>query len=458
LTQSAGYLLLVVVISYVLLMYGVGYEIATGGKRVTRVKRDKQTQQTQQSTYGWVILAVTVAMSFMSTGSRATLGVFLKSIVSDLYWDRGMISRAIAVNIWLSGLLQPFAGYAMDRYGAKWIFIVSTATFGLGVGLISLTQSFIYFLFIYGVVLAVATAGSSPSMTNALIAKWFPSRRRGLAIGINNAGSALGQLTLVWFATLMLQVNGWRSSHLFLGLAIAVITVPLTFLIPRRLQRANNAPAAPGQAESMRAPLATERWAEALNSSPLWLINAGYFVCGMTVALFTVHLIPFATDRGYSPTAAAFAFGLLAVCSAIGSLLSGTASDRLGRKNIMALAYLVRGIGFMVLLSWRHEFALYVFAVLGGLSWLATPITVMALTSEVYGMKNLATLGGVSLLVHQIGGGASVWLAGELHDLTGSYDISFTLATVALVGATLASYLIDERRYSIRYVTPVTSA
>jgi cyanate permease len=257
---------------------------------------------------------------------------------------------------------------------------------------------------------------------------------------------------------LMLQVNGWRSSHLFLGLAIAVITVPLTFLIPRRLQRANNAPATPGQAESMRAPLATERWAEALNSSPLWLINAGYFVCGMTVALFTVHLIPFATDRGYSPTAAAFAFGLLAVCSAIGSLLSGTASDRLGRKNIMALAYLVRGIGFMVLLSWRHEFALYVFAVLGGLSWLATPITVMALTSEVYGMKNLATLGGVSLLVHQIGGGASVWLAGELHDLTGSYDISFTLATVALVGATLASYLIDERRYSIRYVTPVTSA
>ncbi len=77
----------------------------------------------------------------------------------------------------------------------------------------------------------------------------------------------------------------------------------------------------------------------------------------------------------------------------------------------MALAYFVRGIAFVILLTCRHEFSLYIFAILGGLSWLATPVSVMALTSEVYGMRNLATLGGVSLLVHQIGGGVSVWLA-----------------------------------------------
>jgi MFS family permease len=323
--------------------------------------------------------------------------------------------------------------------------------------LISLTQSFAYLLLIYGVVLAVATAGSSVSLTNALGAKWFPAHRRGLAIGINNAGSAMGQLTLVWVSTLMLQVSGWRSSHIYLGLAMLMITVPLTFLIPRRSPQAEGARATPGRPASRREPLATKNWSEALNSSPLWLMNAGYFVCGMTVSLFYTHLIPFATDRGYSPTAAASAFGLLAICSAIGSLASGVASDRLGRKNIMALAYLVRGIAFVILLTWRHELALYVFAILGGLSWLATPVAVMALTSEVYGMRNLATLGGVTLLVHQVGGGISVWLAGELHDLTGSYDISFSLATVALFGAALVSYWIDERRYSVRYVVPAVS-
>ncbi len=482
LTQSLGYLLLIVVISYALVMFGVIYEIFNARQRrvqatspvpavqaasvpqggpitqTVAVLSVPQASQAEQETYRWVILAVTVAMAFMLTGSRSTLGVFFKSIVRDLGWDRGMISLIIAVNIWLSGFLQPFIGNLMDRYGPKWIFITSMSTFGIGIGLISMTQSFGFLLIIYGIVVAAAMAGSSNSLTNALVAKWFPSHQRGLAIGINNAGSAVGQLTLVWFTTLMLQVSGWRSSHVYLGLAILVVTVPLTLLIPRRLQSAGSTQGAKGQAPLRPAPLATERWSEALNTSPLWLINAGYFVCGMTVSLFTVHLIPFATDRGYSPTAAASAFSLLSICSAIGSLVAGYASDIWGRKNIMALAYFMRGIGFVILLSWDHEFSLYLFAILGGLSWLATPVSVMALTSEVYGMRNLATLGGVSFLVHQIGGGVSVWLAGELYDLTGSYDMSFTLAMVALFGAAGASYLINERRYSVRYAAPLTTA
>ena len=189
-------------------------------------------------------------------------------------------------------------------------------------------------------------------------------------------------------------------------------------------------------------PLETTSWSKALCSAPLWQLNGGYFVCGMTVSLFSVHLIPFATDRGFSPEAAAKAFGLMATLSVVGSLLSGALSDRVGRKNILALAYLLRGGAFALLLLWRHELALYVFAIIGGLSWLATPPSVIALTGEIYGLRALGTLGGISLLAHQIGGGASVWLAGVMHDLTSSYDVSFAMAAVALVGASLISFAI----------------
>ena len=92
-------------------------------------------------------------------------------------------------------------------------------------------------------------------------------------------------------------------------------------------------------------PLETTSWSKALCSAPLWQLNGGYFVCGMTVAIFSVHLIPFATDRGFSPQTAAKAFGLMAILSVVGSLLSGVLSDRVGRKNVLALAYLVRGRG-----------------------------------------------------------------------------------------------------------------
>jgi MFS family permease len=408
----------------------------------------------QTHAYRWVILAITIMIAFMSTGTRATLGVFFKSIIADLQWDRGTISLVVAVNIWLSGLLQPFTGHVMDRFGAKWLFTVSLAIYGIGIALISLTQSVGYLLVVYGVVAACATAGASISLTNALLAQWFSDARRGLAIGLNNMGSALGQLALVPLSAVLLSTLGWRKSELYLGLAVIVVTVPLALLIPRQRQAEEGHTAASGQPPVRQGPLSTHSWSEALRSMPLWQINAGYFVCGMSVAIYSTHLIPFATDRGFSNATAVATFSLLVASSAVGALVAGAISDRIGRKNVLALAYFVRALAFIVLLSWRQEVALYVFAVLGGISWLATPGSVIALTGEVYGMRALGTLSGISLLAHQIGGGASVWLAGELHDLTGSYDISFILTIIGLLAASLVSFSISERRYSVRYLAP----
>ena len=117
----------------------------------------------------------------------------------------------------------------------------------------------------------------------------------------------------------------------------------------------------------------------------------------------------------------------------------------------------MRAVAFAVLLVWRHELALYASAVLAGLSWLATPISVAMLTGEVYGVRALGTLFGIAVLVHQIGGGTSVWLAGELYDITGSYDMLFTLCCLVLVGASWVSFSIAERRYSVRYMASASS-
>lgn len=406
-------------------------------------------QEQDRVGYHWVILAAAFMIAFMTMGTRSTLGVFFKSIIDDLGWNRGTLAMIVAVNVWLGGFMQPFIGSVMDRYGAKWLFVSCSVVFGVGIGLMSLTNHVGYLLAIYGVVLSLAMAGTSISLCNALVAQWFPAHRRGLALGINNSAMALGQFSLVWISAQLLEAAGWRTSHIYLGMAALVVTVPMAFLIPKRQRQARQAGGG-GSSRSDQGPLDTESWREALRSAPLWQINGGYFVCGMTVALFT-HFVPFATDRGLATDKAAFIFGMLAIFATIGALISGTISDRLGRKNVMGLAYAVRGISFALLLFWYHELALYTFAVLAGLSWLATPTSVAALTSEVYGMRALGTLNGIALLLHQIGYGASVWLAGALHDVTGSYDISFGLAMVALIGAALVSFGIAERRYSSRY-------
>ncbi|MGH8068082.1 MAG: MFS transporter [Candidatus Entotheonellia bacterium] len=411
----------------------------------------------QKQAYRWLLLVSVCLIGFMTVGTRATLGNFFKTIIADLSWDRGTISFVVAVNLWISGLLQPFTGHVMDRFGARWLFVISVTVYGLGVALIGFTTNFAYLLVIYGIIVGAANAGSSMSLTNALLAQWFRNWR-ALAMSINNASAAIGQLVLVYISYLLLEASGWRPSHVYLGMAVLAVTIPMAFMVPRRGPQSSGPSGAAARLLPGQGPLETTSWSKALCSAPLWQLNGGYFVCGMTVSLFSVHLIPFATDRGLSPETAAKAFGLMAALSVVGSLLSGVLSDRIGRKDVLALAYLMRGGAFTLLLLWHHELALYVFAVIGGLSWLATPPSVIALTGEIYGLRALGTLGGISLLAHQIGGGASVWLAGVMHDLTGSYDLSFTIAAVALVGASLISFSIAERRYSVRYITPAPSA
>ena len=415
------------------------------------------TQHTQQPTYRWVILVAACVMGFITIGTRSTVSSFLKTIIADLGTNRETISFVVATNIWLSGFLQPFAGRFMDRCGARGLFTVSIALYGLSIGLIGLTHSVWYLFVVYGVLVGAASAGASMSLANALVAQWFRDWR-AFAMGINNTGGAVGTLFLVGtMSPWLLSTFGWRLSHVYLGAAVLLLAVPMAMLIPRRRAAAGSGPTPAGLQATVPGPLETQRWAAALRSAPLWQINGGYFVCGMTVSLFTIHFIPFATDRGFALETAAHAFGLMAICSVVGSLLAGVLADRIGRKHVLGLAYLIRACTFAQLLLWHHEMALYVFAVVGGLVWLATPPSVTSLTGEIYGMRTLGTLSGVSVVGHQIGGGLSVWLAGKFYDLTGNYDISFTLAVIALVGASRVSFGIAEQRYSIRYMTPAPS-
>lgn len=415
-----------------------------------------QTPHEQRQTYRWVILVAACVIGLMLTGMRATLGNFLKSITEELQWDRETISLIAAINLWLSGLLQPFTGHIMDRFGAKWLFAISVSLYGLGVVLVGFTHTVWYLVVVYGVLIGAATAGSSMSLSNTLVAQWFPAQRRALMMSVNNAAVALGRVALIYLSFQALTLYGWRMSHIYLGMAILIVTIPAALLFPGHRTKTGTSGGTVRQPPTEPSPLEVAHWSDSLRSLPLWQIMGGYFVCGMTVNL-DMHFIPFATDHGYQQADAVAAQGTMALMIFCGSLLAGLMSDRIGRKNVLALAYAMRAVAFATLLLWHHWLALYVFAVLGGLSWLATPPSVVALTGEIYGMRTLGTLGGLSLLAHQVGGGLSVWLAGKLYDLTGSYDISFSLATVALIGAALVSFGIAERRYSIRYMAPAPS-
>ena len=127
-------------------------------------------------------------------------------------------------------------------------------------------------------------------------------------------------------------------------------------------------------------------------------------------------------------------------------------------KNWLALVYLMRGMAYVMLLTIDSVAGLWIFATVAGFSWVATLPLTSSLTADVYGLKALGTISGITLMFHNFGGFGSVLLAGLLFDITGSYVLPFALVGALLFPAAISAFSIKERKYSARYQTPAPTA
>src|SRR5512145_386518 len=69
--------------------------------------------------YGWWVTVAFAVMLFLSTGTRFTVGPFLKPVVADLGLDRGSFSLVISVSLFLYGAFMPLLGPLVDRFGSR---------------------------------------------------------------------------------------------------------------------------------------------------------------------------------------------------------------------------------------------------------------------------------------------------------------------------------------------------
>ena len=183
----------------------------------------------------------------------------------------------------------------------------------------------------------------------------------------------------------------------------------------------------------------------------MWQLSAAYTVCGVTTGIISIHFIPYGQDLGLSVTRAATIFGYMMALNVVGGIGAGMLADRFAQKYVLGTVYFVRGLAYMLLLVFPGELSLWVFATLTGFSWIASVPVTTSLTANVYGLRSLATIAGISFLCHQVGAFASINFAGILYDVTGSYTLPFAIAGALLFPAALSAFTINEKKYSIRY-------
>ena len=394
-----------------------------------------------------------------SSGVRSSIGVFITPMEADMQWSRNEITRVLSLGIFVGALSFIVMGYLYDKYGGRRVISAALIMVGISVFLLSRVNSIFGLILIYGILGSFASSGASFVPIHSLLAKWF-YRRRGLAMSLSAAGGSIGPLLFAPFCAFLIEAFDWRTAFLFIGGMVLFIGAPLSALFIRDDplgQIPDSERDDPGIQDKeevqveMEGPLFTSRWKQALSTSPFWQLSAAYLVCGITTNIISVHFVPFAEDQGVPKITAATIFGIMMGLNSVGVISAGVLSQKFSQHRVLGFTYALRGVAYIALLTIGGTTGMWAFALIAGMSWIATASVTSSLVADIYGVRNLGTLNGMSNMVHQIGGALSVLVAGELQALTGSYEIPFAIAGATLLFASIAAFSVKEKKYSYRY-------
>jgi sugar phosphate permease len=400
--------------------------------------------------YAWVVAGMTFLILLLGAGVRATPSILLVPLEKEFGWSAATISASIAVNIFLFGMIGPFAVAVMERFGLRRTVSFSLVILSVGVALTSLMRAPWQMMVLWGFLVGSGTGMIAMVLGATVAERWFV-QNRGLVLGILTASSATGQLIfLPLLATLSVNF-GWRVVSLTVAL-IALVMAPIAALLLRnrpsdiglprygeidlhRVERRSENPA-------HRALSALRR---GLLSRDFWLLSGTFFICGAsTNGLIGTHLIPACIDRGIPEVGAANLLAVIGVFDLVGTTVSGWLTDRFDSRRLLTWYYALRGLSLIFLpIAFNFNFyGLSIYAVFYGLDWVATVPPTVRLAGNVFGEENAALMFGWIAASHQIGAAAVAWLAGILRTQTGDYSIAFfTSGLLCLLAAVLASFI-----------------
>ncbi len=408
--------------------------------------------------YGWIIVGVALFASLVISGSRMAFGPSFKFMQEDFATNRGMLSVAMSVNQLFYGFAAPLVGWLTDRYGAKFVVIVSTIITLVGLLGSSFAPNLWVLYIAYGVFAGFGFSGATTIPFSALVTRWF-HRKSGMALGVFTTGTPVGQIIFAPFSMYLILGFGWRAAYVVLGAIIALVILPLAWRLiktdPKEmglLPDGDTHPQAtetPGSQAAGQGQIASKSLGEAIRTRSYWLLCGGWFTCGFSGFLVVTHVVPFALDLGMDPMQAATVLSLLGASSVAGTLGIGAISDRIGCKNPLAAIYASRFLAFPLLLTplaAANLGTIYVFALVMGFGQLATLPLASLLTRKIWGQQSMGIILGTILLSHQIGAAIGVYLGGAIFDVTGNYNLVFAMASGLSLIAGIASYLIKEER------------
>lgn len=402
--------------------------------------------------FGWNIVAAATIVTMLTVGMRMGIGPFFLPMVDGLGLSRSVFSGIVAVGMLFYGIGMPLAGYLVGRWSTRTVLLVGVVTIVLSLIWTVNAKGPLELMLSFGVSLSTGLALTSPIALTPILAKWF-TRQRGMALFFLSTGSMAGIAIMTPVFAFSIAQIGWQGTLIWYGALFAVLATPLAIWVMRE-----NPP--PGtdtflaQAQrtrrrvSVAPPLEHVGFRGALKTRPFWQVCLGLFACGYSMNLLGTHGMPMLMDHGFDPVVSSLGIGLIGLVAIFSTMVLGRLSDILPRQNMLAVIYLVRGLGFFALLVVGTQWELFLTSTVGGVVWAGSLALSSAILVDVYGVRLVGLLYGWAYLMHQIGATVSSWLGGWAFDVFGTHWVAFGLSGVLLFLAAFVSYRLPERRFS----------
>ncbi len=392
--------------------------------------------------YGWVIAFTGTLVTVLAHGfGRMSYSVILPAMKEGLglsYTQAGAIATGNFIGYLVLALL---GGLLAARFGARRTVFVSLLVMGVSMILTGLAKSF-PFAFFMRLITGMGNGGSYiPIM--ALPAAWFLTRK-GLATGVVAAGIGLG-LSLSGFMLPPLIKGygemGWRLAWFLLGGLVLGGSFVCYLLLRDRPSEKGLLPygASSDYAPLPRAPIGLlGAFRTVASDREVWKLGLAYFGYGFSYIIYLTFFVAYLTkERGVEFGKAGFYFSALGFLSIFCGVVYGWISDRIGRRNAMAMAYLALAVSYMLLtfprLGLWYLFSLAIY----GISAFSVPTLMAAAASDLVGDR-LAPAGlGFITLFFGIGQAFGPFVGGLLKDLYGTFVIPLWLSTAISVLAAL---------------------
>lgn len=370
---------------------------------------------TTKSQGTWLLVVTAAVILMITMGSRQTLGLFISPLNTSTGMGVVSISFAFAIGQFVWGAAQPVFGAIADRYGPARVIVIGGLLLALGWVLTPFATNQWMLILTMGVIAAAGAGAGSFSILIGATAGRLPPERRAFTAGFINAGGSFGQFLFAPLVQALIAAFGWAVA--MFGMAFsALLTLPLAWIM-RRKPAPQTAKAVAKDDIGLRAQLRI-----AARDPSYWCLHAGFFTCGFHIAFLVTHLPGEVGLCGLSAGVAATSLAIIGLSNIAGSLGAGALGNVFRMKWLLVWLYASRAVAIVLYLAApKTPLTFYVFAAVLGVTWLSTVPPTAGLVGKLFGMRYLATLFGLTLLSHQIGGFFGAWLGGLALANTGSY-------------------------------------